>query len=60
MVNMYSDEKTWEAHFNDWVKIDRDAREPSKWSEITPEQHAYRMRLIRNLIKDYEAYHRKL
>lgn len=57
---MYNDEKTWEAHFNDWVKLDRALREPSKNSEIKIEQHKYRISKIRNLIKDYEASHRKL
>ena len=46
------DDKTWKQHFDDWVKI----VESSGFNkDVTPAQHEYRIKTIKDLIKAYKA-----
>ena len=47
MVNFYSDDKTWKAHYKDWVKI------LPKIKPTSP-QNLYRIRIIEGLMGEYE------
>ena len=47
MVTFYSDDKTWKAHYNDWVKI------LPKIEPVSP-QNLYRIKIIKGLIEEYE------
>ena len=47
MVNFYSDDKTWKAHYKDWVKI------LPKIEPVSP-KNLYRIRIIKGLLEEYE------
>tara|TARA_R110002020_G_scaffold1019_6_gene5187 strand:+ start:272 stop:430 length:159 start_codon:yes stop_codon:yes gene_type:complete len=49
---MYDDDKTWKQHFDDWVKIVEQAK---KSEEVTPAQHEYRMKVIREMIDSFKV-----
>lgn len=58
MAFMYDDEDVWEKHYEDWKRIIENWKEPSPVGDVKPEQDEYRLSLIKNLIKSYEAYHK--
>ena len=49
---MYDDNKTWKQHFDDWVKI---VESSGLNKDVTPAQHEYRIKTIKDLIKAYKA-----
>lgn len=50
---MYGDEKTWKSHYEDWKKVVGKVKHFP--SDVTLEQHTYRMEIINRLILDYEV-----
>ena len=53
MSMMYGDEKTWKSHYEDWKKVVGKVKHFP--SDVTLEQHTYRMEIINRLILDYEV-----
>lgn len=47
---MYSDDKTWKQHYIDWKRI------VARIEPVSP-QNLYRIKLITNLINEYESSH---
>jgi hypothetical protein len=56
MVVMYSDDKTWDMHYKDWIHIKKTYKPQD--DETKPEQFEYRMKLIDRLIQLYESEHK--
>ncbi|MBC8430024.1 MAG: hypothetical protein H8D92_01365 [Pelagibacteraceae bacterium] len=53
---MYSDDKTWKQHYNEWVHIVKRLKS-EKPKDISIQQHEYRIKLIRELAEKYEVDH---
>ena len=53
---MYSDDKTWKQHYEEWVNIIK-RLEVQKPKDVPMTSHAYRLKLIRELAEKYEVDH---
>jgi hypothetical protein len=54
---MYSDDKTWKQHYEDWVSILK-RLESEKPKDVPMASHEYRIKLIRQLAERYEVDHK--